>query len=98
MSDGAGEDFVLKIVDVFTLTGRGTVVVGPIESGVLRTGESVEIYDDERLVMTARADVELIRSRTADPRIVALRLGNVDKALLRSGQTVRRPAASVTPS
>lgn len=31
------QDFVLTIADVFTLTGRGTAVIGPIESGILRT-------------------------------------------------------------
>ncbi|MGH8862620.1 MAG: hypothetical protein ACRDVG_15535, partial [Jatrophihabitantaceae bacterium] len=88
------EDFVLTIVDVFTLTGRGTAVIGPIESGVLRTGDEVEIWDDHQLVSSARATVEGIYSRHADPRSIGLLLGEVDKNLLAPGQTVRRKAAT----
>ena len=98
MSAGtAGEDFELTITDVFHLTGRGTAVIGRIESGVLRSGESVEIWDNERLVATAQATVEMITSRRADPGTIGLLLGDVDKNLLTSGQTVRRPHESRPP-
>jgi elongation factor Tu len=90
--DSDEQDFVLTIVDVFTLTGRGTAVIGPIESGVLRTGEEVEIWDDDRLVTSVRAQVEMICSRDADPRSIGLLLGDADKNLLSPGQTVRRTA------
>jgi elongation factor Tu len=87
------QDFVLTIADVFTLTGRGTAVIGPIESGVLRTGEEVEIWDDHKLITTAHAQVEMICSRDADPRTIGLLLGDVDKSRLAPGQTIRRTAA-----
>ena len=93
-ADAAGEDFVLTVIDVFRLTGRGTAVIGRIESGVLRTGETVEIRDGGKLVATARATAEMITSRRADPRAIGLLLGDVDKNLLSSGQTIRRPAAA----
>jgi translation elongation factor EF-Tu-like GTPase len=67
-------------------------VIGPIETGVLRTGEEVEIWDDDRLVAKARAEVEMICSREADPRSIGLLLGDTDKNLLAPGQTVRRTA------
>jgi translation elongation factor EF-Tu-like GTPase len=51
-TDESGEDFVLAIVDVLSVTGRGTAVIGSIESGVLRTGETVEDWDDDQLVAT----------------------------------------------
>jgi GTPase len=89
--DPSSEDFVLSIVEVFSITGRGTAVIGPIESGVIRTGDIVEIWDGERLVCTAQATVEAVRS-TKHPRAIGLRLGDIDKSLLRSGQTVRRSA------
>jgi hypothetical protein len=38
--DPSSEDFVLSIVDVFSITGRGTAVIGPFESGAIRTGDS----------------------------------------------------------
>jgi translation elongation factor EF-Tu-like GTPase len=48
------EDFVLTVIDVFGLTGRGTAVIGRIESDVLRTGETVEILDGGEVVAAAR--------------------------------------------
>ena len=41
--DHSGEKFHMVIDDVFTITGRGTVVTGVIESGVVRTGDTVSI-------------------------------------------------------
>jgi translation elongation factor EF-Tu-like GTPase len=86
-AEAAGEDIVLTIVDVFSTIGRRIVVVAPIESGVLRSRETVEIWDGSQPVTTARATVELINSRQADPRTILL--GDIDKTLLR---TVRTPA------
>ena len=95
MSAGdSGQDFVLTITDVFSITGRGTAVNGPIESGALRTGETVEVWDENRLITTARATVELICSRRADPRNVSLMLGDIDVSLLRAGETIRRPVVT----
>jgi hypothetical protein len=93
-ADATGDDFVLTIIDVFRLTGRGTAIVGRIGSGVLKSGETVEIWDSGQLVATARATVEMITSRRADPRTIGLLLGDVDKNLLTSGQTIRRPGGS----
>jgi hypothetical protein len=76
--DVSQQDFVLTVMDVFPITGRGTAVVGPIESGVLLTGETVEILDGTRLVTTAEAQIEFVCSRTADPRSVALLFRDVE--------------------
>lgn len=65
---------------------------GPIESGVLRTGEEIEIWDGHQLIPSARAQAELIHSRDVDPRSIALLLGEVDKNLLAPGHKVRRAA------
>ena len=93
--DPSSQDFVLTIVDVFTLTGRGTVVIGPMESGVTpHPADLVEIWDGKELVCNARATVGMIRSLKADPRSIALLLGDIDKNLLRTGQTVRRSATA----
>lgn len=86
----AAEDFVLTVVDVFNLTGRGVVVMGPIESGTLHTGDEVEIWEDDHLVMTAIAGVELVCRRPPIPGEVGLRLGHVDITKLRPGQIVKR--------
>ena len=92
MADDVSEDFVLTVTDVFRITGRGIAVVGPIESGVLRTGETVEIVDGARVLTTAEAQIEFVCSRTADPRSVALLFRDIDSDLLRAGQVVRRSA------
>jgi translation elongation factor EF-Tu-like GTPase len=76
--DSAAEDFVLTIVDVFRITGRGAAVIGPIESGVIRTGDMVEIWEDDELIASTRATVEMINSRRADPRSIAVMLGDID--------------------
>jgi translation elongation factor EF-Tu-like GTPase len=44
-ADTPAEDFVLTVTDVFRITGRGTAVAGRIESGVIKTGDTVEIWD-----------------------------------------------------
>ncbi|MDR2983241.1 MAG: hypothetical protein LBV34_00215 [Nocardiopsaceae bacterium] len=102
------EDFVLSVVDVFAIGGRGSVVVGPIESGVLRTGDTVEVLDGDRRVTEAQAQIEFLCIRSADPRtfvvrpghpeMVALRFQDVAIELLRPGQKVHRAAEHVTPS
>ena len=97
-AEASQEDFVLTVVDVFAITGRGTVVVGPIESGVLRTGDTVEVLDGDHQVTKAQAQIEFVCSRTADPRSVALRFKDVAIELLRPGQVVHRAAEDVTPN
>ena len=83
---------MLTIVDVFTLAGRGTAVVGLVGSGVLQTGEEVEVWDDRQLIASTRATLELICSPRADPRSIGLLLRGVGKHLVSPGQTVRRTA------
>ena len=88
-------DFVVHIVDAFTLTGRGTVVIGPVVSGVVHSGDRVEIWDGETLVATANADVGGVRKLDKNGQPiphVALLFRELSVGLLRSGQVVRRPA------
>jgi hypothetical protein len=83
--------FELTVVDVFTLTGRGLVVCGPIEHGSVRTGERVGVWRDEHLVATAIAQIEMICKRDADPRSSAIVLrGGIDRDQVRPGDLVRR--------
>lgn len=90
MEDPQVEDFVMTVSDVFNLKGRGIVAVGQVESGTLRTGDEVEIWDAGQFVMTAAAGVELICRRPPIAGEIGLRLGHVDMSKLRAGQTVRR--------
>lgn len=44
-SYGNSADFKITIEDVFTITGRGTVIVGKIQSGTISVGDSVRVLD-----------------------------------------------------
>ncbi|MFF2653904.1 hypothetical protein [Streptomyces sp. NPDC058045] len=87
------QDFVLTIEDIFTITGRGTVVVGPVASGVLKNGETVEVREGDQVITTGRAFVEFVCRPGRPPRPtnrVSLCLGTLDRDLLKTGQTIRR--------
>jgi len=56
--DGA---FLLPIEDVFSISGRGTVVTGRIERGIVKVGEVVEIVGIKDTVKTIRTGVEMFR-------------------------------------
>ncbi|MDZ5761192.1 elongation factor Tu [Lyticum sinuosum] len=54
-------DFYMPIEDVFTIGGRGTVVTGRIESGVIKVGDSVEIIGFDKKIQTTCTGVEMFR-------------------------------------
>ena len=56
--DGA---FLMPIEDVFSISGRGTVVTGRIERGVVKVGEEVEIVGIKDTVKTTCTGVEMFR-------------------------------------
>ena len=92
-AEAAGRDFVLAIHDIFTIAGRGMIVVGHVESGTLRPGETVEVWAGSHLLATAPAWIDLICRRT-DPRQISLLLGGIGEGVLAIGRTVRRPATA----
>ena len=53
--------FLMPIEDVFTITGRGTVVTGKVEQGVIRVGEEVEIVGIRPTQKTTCTGVEMFR-------------------------------------
>ncbi len=53
--------FLMPIEDVFTITGRGTVVTGKVEQGVVRTGDEVEIIGIRATQKTTCTGVEMFR-------------------------------------
>lgn len=74
--------FQMTVEDVFSIRGRGTVVTGKIEQGVLNVGDMVELrgtYDTREIVITA---IELFRKKVeqAGPgNYVGLVLGDITK-------------------
>ncbi|HGF9463354.1 TPA: EF-Tu/IF-2/RF-3 family GTPase, partial [Acinetobacter nosocomialis] len=53
--------FLMPIEDVFSISGRGTVVTGRVESGIVKVGEEVEIVGIKDTVKTTVTGVEMFR-------------------------------------
>src|SRR3712207_9461834 len=51
----------MPVEDVFSITGRGTVVTGRVEQGIIRTGETVEIVGIRNTTSTTVTGVEMFR-------------------------------------
>ncbi|MGM9380971.1 elongation factor Tu [Streptomyces antibioticus] len=92
--------FLMPIEDVFTITGRGTVVTGRIERGTLRVHSEVEIIGiHERATRTTVTGVEMFRKLLDEGRAgenVGLLLRGIKREEVERGQVVIKPG-SVTP-
>ena len=92
--------FLMSIEDVFTITGRGTVATGRIETGVINTGDEIDIIgmSDEKLKSTITG-VEMFRKildRGEAGDNVGLLLRGIDKKDIRRGMVIAKPG-SITP-
>jgi elongation factor Tu len=92
--------FLMSVEDVFTITGRGTVATGRIETGVINVGEDVEIIgmQEEKLKSTCTG-VEMFRKlldRGEAGDNVGLLLRGIDKDAIRRGMVIAKPG-SITP-
>ncbi|MGI9604713.1 MAG: elongation factor Tu [Acidimicrobiales bacterium] len=91
--------FLMPIEDVFSITGRGTVVTGKIEQGVIETGNSIEIVGLKDTQTTTCTGVEMFRKLLdrgeAGDNIGAL-LRGIDKEDVQRGQVLAAPG-SITP-
>jgi elongation factor Tu len=92
--------FLMPIEDVFTITGRGTVATGRIETGVIHTGDEVEIigFNADKLKTTVTG-VEMFRKvldygEAGDN--VGLLLRGIEKKDIRRGMVIAKPG-SITP-
>jgi len=94
--DGA---FLMPIEDVFSISGRGTVVTGRVERGVINVGDSIEIVGIKDTTTTTCTGVEMFRKLLdrgeAGDNIGAL-LRGVDREGVERGQVLCKPG-SVTP-
>src|SRR5574344_1945075 len=91
--------FLMPIEDVFSITGRGTVVTGRIESGVIKVGEECEIVGLRPTMKTTVTGVEMFRKlldqgETGDN--VGLLLRGTKKEEVERGQIICKPG-SITP-
>jgi len=89
--------FLMPVEDVFTITGRGTVATGRIETGVINSNDPVEILGmgDEKLTSTVTG-VEMFRKildygEAGDN--VGLLLRGIDKSAIRRGMVIVKPGS-----
>ena len=91
--------FLMPIEDVFTITGRGTVVTGRIEQGVVNTGDEIEIVGIRETEKTVCTGVEMFR-KTLDTGEagdnVGVLLRGTKKEDVERGQVLAKPG-SITP-
>jgi elongation factor Tu len=94
------KDFLMPVEDVFSITGRGTVATGRIESGVIHVGDPVEIIgmSDEKLKSVVTG-VEMFRKLLDQGEAgdnAGLLLRGIDKDAIRRGMVIAKPG-SVKP-
>lgn len=91
--------FLMAIEDVFTISGRGTVVTGRIERGVVKVGDEVEIVGFHPTVKTVVTGVEMFRKLLDEGRAgdnVGCLLRGVKRDDVERGQVLAKPG-SITP-
>ncbi len=91
--------FLMPVEDVFTITGRGTVVTGRVERGMVKTGEEVEIVGLGSGKKTVVTGVEMFRKILDEGQAgdnVGLLLRGVGKEEVERGMVVSKPGA-ITP-
>ena len=93
------KDFLMPIEDIFSITGRGTVVTGRIEQGIVNTGDEVEIVGIRDTQKTVVTGVEMFRKLLDEGQAgdnVGCLLRGVDKDAVERGQVLAHPG-SITP-
>ncbi|MGH1364354.1 MAG: elongation factor Tu, partial [Calditrichia bacterium] len=93
------KDFLMPIEDVFSITGRGTVGTGRIESGVVKVGEEIDLVGLGRDRKTVVTGVEMFRKLLDEGRAgdnVGLLMRGVDKEALERGMVCAK-VGSITP-
>jgi elongation factor Tu len=92
--------FLMPIEDVFTITGRGTVVTGRVEQGVLKVGEEIEIVGiEEKTSKTVVTGIEMFRKLLDEAQAgdnAGILLRGTKKEEVQRGQVLAKPG-SVTP-
>jgi elongation factor Tu len=91
--------FLMPIEDVFTITGRGTVVTGRVEQGIVKVGEKVEIVGLGHNQQTVCTGVEMFRKLLDEGRAgdnIGVLLRGINKEDVQRGQVLCKPG-SITP-
>ncbi|HOU51751.1 MAG TPA: elongation factor Tu, partial [Smithella sp.] len=91
--------FLMPVGDVFTISGRGTVVTGRIDRGIIKVGEEVEIIGIRPTIKTVVTGVEMFRKTLDEGRAgddVGLLIRGIKREEVERGQVVAKPG-SITP-
>ena len=91
--------YLMPIEDVFSITGRGTVVTGKVEQGVIHTGDDVEIIGIKDTTKTVVTGVEMFRKLLDEGRAgdnIGVLLRGTKKEDVERGQVLAKPG-SITP-
>jgi len=91
--------FLMPVGDVFTISGRGTVVTGRVDRGIIRTGDEVEIIGIRPTFKTVCTGVEMFRKTLDEGRAgddVGILLRGTKREEVERGQVVAKPG-SITP-
>ena len=92
-------NFLMPIEDVFTISGRGTVVTGRIETGIVNTGDSLEIVGIKETTDTTCTGVEMFRKSLDEGRAgenCGILLRGVERDAVERGQVLAKPK-SISP-
>ena len=91
--------FILPIEDVFSISGRGTVVTGRVERGIIKVGEEVEIIGLKDTAKSTCTGVEMFRKLLDEGRAgenVGVLLRGIKREEIERGQVLAKPG-SITP-
>ena len=92
--------FLMPIEDVFSISGRGTVATGRVESGVIKTGEEVEIVGIKETKKSVCTGVEMFRKLLDSGEAgdnVGILLRGIERTDIERGQVLCKPG-SITPT
>ena len=91
--------FLMPVEDVFTISGRGTVVTGRIETGIVKTGDPLEIVGINDTTETTCTGVEMFRKSLDEGRAgenCGILLRGVERDAVERGQVLAKPK-SISP-
>jgi len=91
--------FLMPIEDVFSISGRGTVVTGRVERGIVKVGEEVEIVGLGETRKSVATGVEMFRKLLDEGRAgdnIGVLLRGIDKEQVERGKVLAKPG-SITP-
>src|ERR1700745_2907052 len=91
--------FIMPVEDVFTISGRGTVVTGRVERGIIKVGEEIEIVGFKATQKTVATGVEMFRKLLDEGQAgdnIGVLLRGTKREEVERGQVLAKPG-SITP-